>query len=121
MRGSSVASRSSRASTTAAACVSRSWPRYLPCARNERSPGPALCSDATRFTATSGFPITSPPRRATISDSRTRPLLRGGPGLFQGLDHLVGDVQPRVPVHRLLENDVVLFRLGDLDDGAVGL
>src|SRR2546425_3478548 len=40
---------------------------------------------------------------------------------FQRLDHLVGDVDARAREDGVLEDDVVLFLLGDLADDAVRL
>src|SRR3990172_9868273 len=124
MRGNTVTSRSACGSITAAARVARSCGRYLRCARNAMSPGPADSRVATCLIGTSGLPTTSPPRRSTISASMKArgaviPLFRRL-AVVQRLDDLVGNVDARACPERFLENDVVLLGLGDLLHGPVG-
>src|SRR4051812_44153788 len=95
-------------------------------------PGPPLSSVATRLTRVSGSPATSPPKRSASSRRlkvRGLPLmsarwaLRAGPGcLFfrgQGLEDPVGDIEAGTAIHRLLQDEIVLLRFGDLLDDAV--
>src|SRR3990170_4286195 len=124
MRGNTVTSRSACGSITAAARVARSCGRYLRCARNAMSPGPADSRVATCLIVTSGLPTTSPPRRSTISASMNArwaviPLFRRL-AVVQRLDDLVGDVDARACPDRFLENNVVLLGLGDLLHHPVG-
>src|SRR3990172_5893775 len=124
MRGNTVTSRSACGSITAAARVARSCGRYLRCARNAMSPGPADSRVATCLIVTSGLPTTSPPRRSTISASMNArgaviPLFRRLV-FVQRLDDLLGDVDARARPDRFLEDDVVLIGLGDLLHRPVG-
>src|SRR3990170_8966502 len=124
MRGTDVASCCACATTTAAARVARSCGRYFPWARNAMSPGPADSRVATCLIVTSGLPISSPPRRSTISASMNArgaviPLFRRL-AVVQRLDDLVGDVDARACPDRFLEYNVVLLGLGDLLHRPVG-
>src|SRR5689334_9266611 len=88
----------------------------------------ARSSEATWCTRVSALPATRPPRRCTISPRVSGPAtgftadsLRGRLAPVEGLDHLVGDVDARAREDGVLEDDVVLFLLGDLPDDAVRL
>src|SRR3954463_13129471 len=84
----------------------------------------ALSSEATWWTTVLWSPATRPPRRATICPSVSGPgtaSLRWRLARVEGLDHLVGDVDARAREHGVLEDDVVLFLLGDLADDTVRL
>src|SRR5262245_8729175 len=110
------------------------------------APAGAFSSVATWRTRVPASPRTLPPKRRAMSRSvwpRGAPFLclprvmtavsesgigpasaiRTGPGLLapgERLEHPVGDVQARTAVHRLLQDEVVLLRLRDLPDHAVG-
>src|SRR5688572_16808320 len=125
MRGRRVSPSASGASTTAAACVAASLPRWRLPVKKVMSPRCAASSEATRPTRVPASPATRPPRRETISPSvrgpGTRRSLGGRLARLEGLDHLVGDVDARAREHGVLEDDVVLLLLGDLADHAVRL
>src|SRR3954469_18036781 len=125
MRGRRVSASASAASTTAAACVAARRARCRWPMKKVMSPPRAASRDATRATRVPASPATRPPRRETIlpsvSGPGTRRSLGGRLARLEGLDHLVGDVDARAREHGVLEDDVVLFLLGDLPDHAVGL
>src|SRR3989442_15439510 len=88
----------------------------------ESGPPPARSGEPTWLCRFCGSPATRPPSREAISPSVSGPgmSLRGRLA-FQRLDHLVGDVDARAREDGVLEDDVVLFLLGDLADDAVRL
>src|SRR6266571_318331 len=119
MRGSAVASRSSRARITAEARVPRNCRRYLGWERNDRSPGPALSSVAILRISAPGSPISSPPSRDFTEPVSARVGLRhellARAGIFERLDDLVGDIDAGARPHDLfvLKHDVEALGLGD--------
>src|SRR5690348_17155978 len=125
MRGSAVMRSSAAPTITAAARVAA---RLALCLRSEKKviwPGAARSREPTCPTAVRASPATRPPSREAISPSVSDPgmaSLRGRRlAAFEGLDHLVGDVDAGARVDRILENDVVLLLLRDLPDDAVRL
>src|SRR5262245_5125766 len=84
------------------------------------SPSAACSSAATCRISTCGSPATRPPRRAAICASVSA-MSFGGRLAFQRLDHSLGEVDARVRVHRILEDDVVLLLLGERADRPVRL
>src|SRR5258705_6983959 len=125
MRGSAVSDSDSGARTTADAAVPASLARYFGLERKAIWPWPARSSDPTCRIRTCGSPTRRPPSCDAICASVYGPGMsfcgRGGRLAFHCLDHLVGDVDARIGVRGFLEDDVVLFLLGDLADHAVGV
>src|SRR3989337_1595759 len=84
---------------------------------------PCACSrDATCSMRTPASPTTRPPSLDAISPRGIGPAMSArGRLALERLDHPVGDVDPRVRVDGVLEDDVVLLLLGDLADDAIRL
>src|SRR5690606_723754 len=85
------------------------------------SPSVAEPSGTSRRIEVPGSPISRPPRASTKVPrvmTKTSPRLLG---VVQGLEHLVGDVEPGVDVGGLLHDQVVLLGLGHLLEHAVDL
>jgi hypothetical protein len=89
--------------------------------KNAISPCAARSSGATCRISTSWSPATRPPRREAISASVSAMSFCGGGLAFQRLDHPVGEIDARVRIDRVLEDDVVLLLVGDRADRAVRL
>src|SRR5688572_22648182 len=123
MRGSWVSASDAASRTSAEARVALSLAWCLALARKLIWSGPAPSSEPTCRIRTLASPATRPPSCDAICASVSGPPMSFGGGFagFQRLDHLVGDVDARVRVSGFLEDDVVLLRLGDLADDAVGL
>src|SRR5687767_8125029 len=123
MRGSAVSCSPSAATITAPARVAASLAFSFGSTKKVICCGVACSSEPTWATSVSALPATRPPRRDAICPSVSGP----GIALFrrrlalERLDHLVGDVDARAAVHRILENQIELFLLGDLVDHPVGL
>src|SRR5436305_13298335 len=127
MRGREVSPSDSAATMTAPACVASSFARCRLPLKNLICRASADSSEATWWISASGAPATRPPRRATICASVIGPAMAPTVGSLgrrlavQRLDHLVGEVDARAGVDGVLEDDVVLFLLGDLANHAVRL
>src|SRR5579862_9984245 len=94
-----------------------------PCFGLERKaiwPLPARSIEPTWRIRVPGSPAIRPPSRDTICASVSGPGMSFGWRLgLERLDHLVGDVDARVRIGGVLENDVVFLALRDLADDAV--
>src|SRR3970282_646967 len=82
----------------------------------------ACSRDATCSMSMPASPTTRPPSRDAISPREIGPAMSArGRLAVQRLDYPVGDVDARIRVDGVLEDDVVLLLLGDLADDAIRL
>src|SRR3970282_1611302 len=82
----------------------------------------ACSRDATCSMRMPASPTTRPPSRDAISPREIGPAMSArGRLALESLDHTVGDVDARIRVDGVLEDDVVLLLLGDLADDAFRL
>src|SRR5262245_46793046 len=124
MRGSLVMLSPAAATITAPARVAASFAFNFWSTKKVICCGVACSREPTCATSVSALPATRPPSREAICPSVSGPgiaLFRRRLACFERLDHRVGDVDALAAVHRILQDQVELFLLGDLVDHPVRL